>query len=1115
MFSFLKNVISSFWSENDADLSLDEAYNILNSAEDKEDVELPNEISHSDDIQDDYACYHKTGTVTAANDGSYTIDDTYEFKSQLENLGVGMQVSFTVYTTNGEVKVSDVAIKDDWNCSMYNVRSSWTSRTLICKVSKREGRQLIATPGDISIDLNSITSEFIPIVGDWIELQAKVELDQNITDLFGKVLEIERICALRPRVLEGCVKEWCNETKTGVIDRVVYFNGDTLTSGYVPVVGDKVIIEAIESDQGRYTCRALKVIPEKQVDKQLTLTSDISCKFEDNKEGIYISDNIFLNAVKLGRWITVNLESNRCKIDRAKNVNKGSFLLANSKFKLKRSELVRGQYLTVPPRFISARLPDYPVPQKLYNIFVQHADEKNDAQLKEDICKAKPCLSMSLSFNIYEDYFHTLLHLDEIQHLIALKNYEQDRVLFIRNAEYLMVEIENLSEKRPSLIAGDRIIAKDSYNQDAIEYEGIIHRIGAKHIYVKFAQEFHDSYNGEDMSIMVVTSRSPFRRMHQAVGLAIRNLGSSFLFPTKVVQQKPQVNFVYDQYYDHLHFEIDDDCESSILEINKKPTRTEKALAALKKHAMEQQKNVNNDNENSPTGFSEAEHVKSQLLLDPPKDNNNKSKKHSKVEFPNRTQTPLKLEWYNRKLNYYQKEAVRNILLGEARPLPYLIFGPPGTGKTITLVETILQILRLIPHSRLLVATPSNSAADLIALRLIDSGVLKPGDIIRLVAYRCVVEDKLSVKLIPYCATADIAREGTNLQGFNVNSNGLTLGCNSSVIGRHRITVGTCVSLGILYNMGFSKGHFTHIIVDEAGQATEPEIAIPFALLDVLAGQIILAGDPQQLGPVVISKLSAAYGLEETYLDRMLSRFPYVRDSQGFPDTGGYDPRLVTRLIYNYRSLPNVLKLSSDLFYDGQLVATISPIKSKEANLLNSVKEILPCQNNNSIPPSVVFHGVIGENYQTPDCPSWFNPNEASQIFYYVNELYRLGLKHTDIGIISPYIKQVRQIRSLLIEAEFELPKVGTVEEFQGQEFNVILLSTVRSSENFRNYDLKYKLGFISNPRRVNVAITRAQALMIIVGNPYLLCQDPHWRSVIKYCVDNGAYCGCDLTYSS
>jgi putative helicase MOV10L1 len=97
------------------------------------------------------------------------------------------------------------------------------------------------------------------------------------------------------------------------------------------------------------------------------------------------------------------------------------------------------------------------------------------------------------------------------------------------------------------------------------------------------------------------------------------------------------------------------------------------------------------------------------------------------------------------------------------------------------------------------------------------------------------------------------------------------------------------------------------------------------------------------------------------------------------------------------------------------------------------------------------------------------------------------------------------------------IPKIGSVEEFQGQERKVIILSAVRSSPTLIKTDICHALGFIASPKRLNVALTRARALLIILGNPHLLARDPYWRSVLNYCVKHGGYTGCDLPidYSS
>ena len=120
-------------------------------------------------------------------------------------------------------------------------------------------------------------------------------------------------------------------------------------------------------------------------------------------------------------------------------------------------------------------------------------------------------------------------------------------------------------------------------------------------------------------------------------------------------------------------------------------------------------------------------------------------------------------------------------------------------------------------------------------------------------------------------------------------------------------------------------------------------------------------------------------------------------------------------------------------------------------------------------------------------------------------------LKPEDIGVITPYNKQVHKLNLALRANDLGAVKVGSTEMFQGQERPVIIISTVRSSQAWVDFDTKHNLGFLDNPKRFNVAITRAQALLIVVGNPSVLATDFHWRELLKLCIAKGAYRGAPL----
>uniref|UniRef100_A0A669E9H7 Mov10 like RISC complex RNA helicase 1 n=1 Tax=Oreochromis niloticus TaxID=8128 RepID=A0A669E9H7_ORENI len=437
---------------------------------------------------------------------------------------------------------------------------------------------------------------------------------------------------------------------------------------------------------------------------------------------------------------------------------------------------------------------------------------------------------------------------------------------------------------------------------------------------------------------------------------------------------------------------------------------------------------------------------------------------------------PTKGHFFNPDLNPPQKEAVKRILAGECRPLPYVLFGPPGTGKTITIIEAILQVHILDAiYSRVLVCTPSNSAADLICIRLHNSGFLHAASLARVNA-SCRQNESIPEVLRVYSRAGEDIRQAAF----------------------HRIVVSTCSSAGMFHNIGLPVGHFTHLFLDEAGQATEPESLIPMSIVSERDGQIVLAGDPCQLGPLVKSKIASAFGFGVSLLERLMANPLYSRQDWG------YNPKLVTKLVYNYRSHEALLTLPSKLFYQGELCCKgPRPIVDSLCQWKNLPKKGFP----------LLFHGVRGTEMREGNNPSWFNPVEAVQVMLYscqlAKKLYN-PVHASDIGVIAPYKKQCEKIRVLLGKVGLSDIKVGSVEEFQGQEFLVIILSTVRSSESLQSDDLKSTLGFLANPKRFNVAITRPKALLLIVGNPHILIRDPCFRALLEYCYINEAYLGCD-----
>ncbi|KAJ8374061.1 hypothetical protein SKAU_G00046410 [Synaphobranchus kaupii] len=633
---------------------------------------------------------------------------------------------------------------------------------------------------------------------------------------------------------------------------------------------------------------------------------------------------------------------------------------------------------------------------------------------QSDVLVAQPKLAEPLSPASAHGRFSTLLWLEELQAEQELRAFSISGALLRKGAYYLHLEVPGVAEGRPSVFTGDRVVLKKLLSGGLVmEYISYVMEIKDEDLSLRVNAEFQHSYLGEPLDVEFTFNRLPMRRCHSALDQT-RQFLESVLFPSRVAFQEPLWSGAWDQ------------------GDNQAPEEGEEGEGRSKAHGGNILNMVSVATQTNPDATVQCRPV------------------------------PKPGEFFIPSLNAAQREAVKHILAAVCRPNPYILFGPPGTGKTITLIETILQVYHRVPSSRLLVCTPSNSAADLICLRLHHSGFLRDASLVRVNASNRQ-EESVQEVLRQYCRAGEDIRHASF----------------------HRIVVSTCCSAGMFYQIGLRVGHFTHVFIDEAGQATEPETLIPLGLLSERDGQMVLAGDPRQLGPVVKSRLASVFGLGVSLMERLMTTPLYL------PGEIGYNPLLVTKLVCNYRSHESLLSLSSRLFYGGELL-----VRAQRA-VVDSLCQWsrLPTK---GFP--LLFHGLRGTEMRESINPSWFNPGEAVQVMLYCCQLAKRLYKPiaaTEIGVIAPYRKQVEKIRVLLNRVGLTEIKVGSVEEFQGQEFLVIILSTVRSNEVAVTEDKQYILGFLSNPKRFNVAITRPKALLIVVGNPHVLIQDPCFSALL------------------
>lgn len=308
---------------------------------------------------------------------------------------------------------------------------------------------------------------------------------------------------------------------------------------------------------------------------------------------------------------------------------------------------------------------------------------------------------------------------------------------------------------------------------------------------------------------------------------------------------------------------------------------------------------------------------------------------------------------------------------------------------------------------------------------------------------------------------------------------------------QYGIIVATLCTVGRLVTTNLGKfNFFTHVFIDEAGASMEPEALIGImGIKQQDTCHVILSGDHKQLSAVITSNRAANLGLRHSLMERLLRSDFYALDANG-----NYDHTLQTRLRRNYRSHPEIVGLFNKLYYNDELIPQAPP---GQVNLAANWK-LLP---NQKFP--IIFQATHGKTKRQIQSTSSYNALEAQVVLWYVKHLLNNGLgdgvcvMQEDIGIVAPYLGQCRLVNDMLRRQGYMNVEVGSVEKYQGREKTIIIATLVRSFSS---------MGFMRNPRRINVLLSRAKSLMIFIGNPVTLRHHRDFNFIINKCKLEGNY---------